>query len=877
MGKSLIIAEKPSVATDIAKALGGFKKVTDGKESYFESADSVLSSAVGHLVELCLPNELDKKKGKWSFANLPIIPKKFSLKPIERTETRLKLLKKLMNRDDVDNLINACDAGREGELIFRYIVKLAGCEKPIQRLWLQSMTTTSIRNGFEHLRPGRELEPLASAAVCRSESDWLVGINGTRALTAFNSRNGGFQLTPVGRVQTPTLAIVVERDLKIKNFVPKGYWEIHATFGAQAGTYPGRWFKEDFKRGEDEADARAERLWTEAEARAIEEKCRGKEGFVTEEKKPASQLSPLLYDLTTLQREANGRLGLSAKRTLQIAQRLYEHHKVLTYPRTDSRALPEDYIDTTKQVLRNLQSSHLGTFAAKILQEGWVKPNKRIFNNAKISDHFAITPTVESPDKLDDIERKVYDLVAKRFLSVFYPAAQFEVTTRITRVEGEPFKTEGKILREPGWLAIYGREEQGADSNEQPALVAVNEGETVKTNEIEVRGLETRPPARFTEATLLSAMEGAGKLVEDEELREAMAEKGLGTPATRAATIEGLLAEEYMRREGRELVSTPKASALMELLQALDIPALASAELTGGWEYKLKQMERGELERSRFMEEIVVLTQTIVEKAKTFEESGHEAKPLGFNGPNGHPMVETLRNYQTDDGSFQMRKVVAGRLLEPSEARALLEKRLIGPLQGFRSRLGRPFSAALKLNDANETEFVFDNAPIGIDGAKLDLDKQEPIAVCPVCGGRIFETLMSYACENTFGDTPSCKMKVGKKILLQDIDRTQVQKLLTEKKTDLLTGFVSQRTRRKFSAYLVMAADGKTSFEFQPRKDGAKPFKKFGKTFPPKNGAAEEGATEEKADPANGAETAAKKPVAKKKAKTTKRAAKKAA
>jgi DNA topoisomerase-3 len=834
MSKALIIAEKPSVAGDIAKALGGFKKVADGKESYYESAEYVLSSAVGHLVELCLPNELDKKKGKWSFANLPIIPDEFALKPIERSEGRLRLLKKLMKRADVTALINACDAGREGELIFRYIVKLAACKKPSQRLWLQSMTPASIRDGFEHLRPGAELEPLASAAVCRSESDWLVGINGTRALTAFNSRNGGFQLTPVGRVQTPTLAIVVERDQKIKSFVPKGYWEVHATFAAQAGTYPGRWFKEDFSKKEDDPEAKAERLWTEAEARALEEKCRGKQGEVTEEKKPTSQLSPLLYDLTSLQREANGRLGLSAKRTLQIAQRLYEHHKVLTYPRTDSRALPEDYIDTVKQVLRNMKDGHLGAFSGKILSEGWVKPSKRIFNNAKISDHFAITPTLEPVDKLDEFERKVYDMVAKRFLSVFYPAAQFEVTTRITRVENEPFKTEGKILVFAGWMEIYGHEEVNAD--EQPALVPVQDREKVTTETIEVKGLETRPPARFTEATLLSAMEGAGKLVEDEELREAMAAKGLGTPATRAATIEGLLAEEYLRREGREINSTPKAWALMELLHAVDIPALASPEMTGEWEYKLKQMERGELPRSRFMEEIVGLTQKIVEKAKNFEESNFEPHQLGFNAPNGQPMVETLRNYETIDKSIQLRKVVAGRLLEPLEAKELLEKRLIGPLQGFRSRLGRPFAAALKLNDKNETEFVFDNAPVNADGTKLDVETQEPIAKCPICGGRIFETLMSFACENTFGETPTCKMKVGKKILMQEIDRAQFEKLLATKKTDLLRGFVSMRTRRKFSAYLVMDETGKTSFEFEPRKDGDSPRKSFGRKGPPPAG-----------------------------------------
>jgi DNA topoisomerase-3 len=843
MSKALIIAEKPSVANDIAKVLGGFKKVAEGNENYFESTKYVLSSAVGHLVELALPGDMDKKKGKWTFAALPVIPDEFALKPIERTEGRLRLLKKLMRRADVTSLINACDAGREGELIFRYIVKLADCKKPIERLWLQSMTPASIRDGFAHLRPGSELESLASAAVCRSESDRLVGLNGTRALTAFNSRNGGFQLTPVGRVQTPTLAIVVERDQKIKSFVPKGYWEVHATFAAQAGTYPGRWFDENFAKKQKELeakaeqnpdakleknfDAKAERLWTEAEARAIEQKCRGKLGVVTEEKKPATQLSPLLFDLTSLQREGNSRLGLSAKGTLAIAQRLYEHHKVLTYPRTDSRALPEDYLETTKDVLRNLQGTLLGGYATKILDNGWVKPTKRIFNNAKISDHFAIIPTTEETHKLDDLERKVYELVAKRFLSVFYPAAEFEITTRITRVEEEPFKTEGKILTFPGWLEIYGREEQSSDG--QLSLVPVQENESVKTQEIEVKGLETRPPAKYTEATLLSAMEGAGKLVEDEDLREAMAEKGLGTPATRAATIEGLLKEEYLRREQREITSTPKAWALMELLHAVDIPALASPEMTGEWEYKLKEMEHGRLPRSRFMQEIVGLTQTIVEKAKSFDESGLAPRPLGFNAPNGKPMFETLRNYETEDGSVKLRKVVAGRVLEPAEAKELLEKKFIGPLQGFRSKAGWPFAAALKLNDAGEIEFVFDNAPVNADGSALDLNTAQQLGTCPVCRGRVFETMMAYACENTFGEEPKCKMKIGKVILQQPIDHAQVEKLLTQKKTDLLRGFVSQRTKRKFSAFLVMGPDGKTSFEFEPRPEGGKGKKSFGK------------------------------------------------
>jgi DNA topoisomerase-3 len=813
--KALIIAEKPSVAADIARVLGGFKKHDD----FFESDDYVLSSALGHLVELCLPNELDKKKGKWSFANLPIIPDEFALKPIEKTEARLKVLKKLMKRDDVDRLINACDAGREGELIFRYIVKLCGIKKPIERLWLQSMTTNAIRDGFSKLRPGSELEPLAQAAVCRSESDWLVGINGTRALTAFNSKGGGFHLTTVGRVQTPTLAIVVDRELKIKNFKPKGYWELHGTFGAQAGTYPGRWFDENFKRSdkEEESDKKPERMWDGTKAEELRKKCEGKPGIVTEEKKPTTQLSPPLFDLTSLQREANGRFGLSAKRTLQLAQALYEKHKVLTYPRTDSRCLPEDYLDTVKDILKLQGGGPLGAFAKEILKKDWVKPSKRIFNNAKISDHFAIIPTQQMPKALDEYEQKVYDLVVKRFLAVFYPAAQFEVTTRITRVEGEPFKTEGKILKEPGWLAIYGREEQAED--DESSLVAVEENETVKTEAVEVRSLQTKPPARFTEATLLSAMEGAGKLVDDEELREAMGTKGLGTPATRAAIIEGLLAEKYLNREGRELSAMPKALALVELLQAVDIPGLCSPEMTGEWEFKLKQMERGEITRSRFMGEIVELTQNIVEKAKTFEENGQTSKPFAGLSPDGKKMVETLRVYQTEDGSFQLSKVIAGRLIEPAEAQVFLEKKFIGPLSGFRSRMGKPFSAALKLNELGKVEFVFDNTPVGADGQKLDLSTQEPIGICPVDGGKIYETLMSFACENSFGENAPCKFRIGKKILGREITREQAIKLLQNKKTDLIEGFWSQKSRRPFSAYLVLQEGGKVAFEFPPRPE----------------------------------------------------------
>ncbi len=491
MSKQLIIAEKPSVAQDIARALGGFTKEKD----YFESDDFVLSSAVGHLLELTVPEEYEVKRGKWSFANLPVIPPHFALNPITKSADRLKLLTRLIKRKDVEGLINACDAGREGELIFNYVVQHAKSGKPVRRLWLQSMTPQAIRDGFSHLRSAEEVEGLRQAAVSRAESDWLIGINGTRAMTAFNSKTGGFHLTTVGRVQTPTLAIVIEREERIRAFKSRDYWELEATFGAAAGTYVGRWFDEGFKKREDDEHATASRLWDKARAEAIAERCAGKTGLVEEDARPSSQAAPLLFDLTSLQREANGRFGFSARNTLAIAQALYERHKVLTYPRTDSRALPEDYVATVGEVMAGLPEQ-FAPFAETIRSNGWVRPNKRIFNNAKISDHFAIIPTGAAPKTLTEPEQKIYDLVTRRFLAVFYPSAEYRITTRITRVDGEAFKTEGKVLVKPGWLAVYGKAAQTDNDEGGPQLVPVEGGETVQTEDILVKANQTKPPAR---------------------------------------------------------------------------------------------------------------------------------------------------------------------------------------------------------------------------------------------------------------------------------------------------------------------------------------------------------------------------------------------
>ncbi len=844
MSKSLIIAEKPSVAADVAKALGGFKRHQD----YYESDEYVLSSAVGHLLEQIPPEGSEAKRGKWSFSNLPVIPPYFDLKPIQKTAPRLRALVKLIKRKDVDALVNACDAGREGELIFRNIIRHAKAKQPIKRLWLQSMTPDAIRNGFVKLREDQEMLPLADAALSRSEADWLVGINGTRAMTAFNSKPGGFYKTTVGRVQTPTLAIVVEREAAIRDFKADPYWEVTATFRSEGGEYEGRWFDERFRKKNNEPNARAERIWDQPTADALREKSLGKDASATEESKPTRQAPPPLFDLTSLQREANARFGLSANRTVQIAQALYERHKVLTYPRTDSRALPEDYTNTVKDSLAMLKNTAYAPFASTILENGWVKPDKRIFNNSKISDHFAIIPTTEAPKRLNDIEQRIYDLVTRRFLGIFYPSAEFLETTRITRVENEPFKTTGKILVKAGWLELQGKDTEH-QSNEstlaplrptashdtqptqtintsEPAASSLEEAKVrVETLDANVKQSETRPPARFSEATLLGAMEGAGKLVTDEELRAAMAGKGLGTSATRASIIEGLLSEDYILREGKDLHATSKAFMLMELLNGLGVRELTRPELTGNWEYQLFQVQGGQKSRDEFMGEIAEMTRQIVERARQYE---HDTIPGDF-GTLAVPcpkckgeIRERYRHFQCSACELNLPKILAGRLLSAQEIETLITNGQIGPLQGFRSRQGRPFAAVLKLSEENKIAFDFGNErQNGTDdtGPGPDFTGQEPLGKCPHCDKRVFELPMRYVCESAVGGERTCEFSSGKIILRQEVPKEQMVKLLTEGKTDLLTGFVSSRTGRRFKAFLVIAG-GKVGFEFEPRPAG---------------------------------------------------------
>ncbi len=856
MTKTLVIAEKPSVAQDIVRALTPVAGKFEKHEDHFENDRYVVTSAVGHLVEIQAPEQFDVKRGKWSFAHLPVIPPYFDLKPVDKTKSRLNAVVKQAKRKDVTELINACDAGREGELIFRLIEQYAGGSKPlgkpVKRLWLQSMTPQAIRDGFDALRSEQQMAGLASAARSRSEADWLVGINGTRAMTAFNSRDGGFFLTTVGRVQTPTLSLVVEREEKIRKFVSRDYWEIHATFGAQAGEYPAKWFDPKWKKGED-AEAKADRVWSAAEAQAIANAVRGKQATVTEESKPTTQASPLLFDLTSLQREANGKFGFSAKTTLALAQSLYERHKALTYPRTDSRALPEDYLPVAKQTFEMLADSgmrHLAPHALTALNNNYIRPSKRIFDNSKVSDHFAIIPTTQAPSGLSEAEQKLYDLVVRRFMAVFFPSAEYTVTTRISTVAPHSFKTEGKVLVKPGWLAIYGKEaadevEGGKDGDKGQNLVPVKPGEMVNTLAVDPKGLKTKPPARYSEATLLGAMESAGKQIDDDELREAMQEKGLGTPATRAAIIEGLLTEKYMLREGREIIPTAKAFQLMTLLRGLEVEELCRAELTGEWEYKLSQMEKGQLSREAFMQEIAAMTERMVKKAKEYDRDTipGDYATLQSPCPNcGGVVKENYRRYACvgkaggEGCGFSFGKSPAGRTFETAEAEQLLRDKKIGPLEGFRSKAGWPFTSEIVIKYDDEAhnyklEFDFGDDKNAEESGELVEFEDASLGACPICGSEVHEHGSNYVCSKAVPTaaqpTPSCTFKSGKVILQQPVEREQMTKLLETGKTDLLDKFVSMRTRRNFKAHLAWDKEaGKVNFEFAPSK------------FPPRPGVA---------------------------------------
>lgn len=829
--KKLIIAEKPSVAADIARVLGGAKK----NGEFYENDGYVITSAVGHLVELAMPADIDKKYARWSLSTLPIIPEKFELKPIEKTKKKLADLKKLMGRKDVDAVINACDAGREGELIFTYIYEITKCKLPRFRLWVSSMTPASILNAFENLRSQEQMASLQDAARCRSESDWLVGINGTRAITSRMYGARGKNLASVGRVQTPTLSMIVEREREIQSFKSKPYWKIISRFKIENGEYEGVYQRPDFKQSEKSPLDKADRIWKHPDAEAVLWDVRKVDTAKVSDKNTVSkQTAPRLYDLTTLQREANNKFGYSAGRTLSLAQSLYEKHKLITYPRTDSRALPEDYRQTVLSTLGDLDGVY-GPHAERAVSQGYVqKATKRVFDNKQVSDHFAIIPTGMKPKHLNDDERKIYDMVVRRFIAAFYPEAQYSVTVRITAVGPHVFRTEGKVLRVPGWLDVYDKE--AADKDLIPPLAFPQE--QAKIVDVKLKEEATKPPARYTEATLLSAMEGAGKLLDDEELAEAMKENGLGTPATRAQIIETLISHKFIERDRRDLVPTTRADSLIKFLKVLSVDALTSPVMTGEWEQKLRRIERNELSRGEFMKGIAGLTREIVEKARDFKEDSVETRETDIPSPiDGSNLLETFRAYKSKDGKFTVYKTIGNRKISEQEVRELVTKGKVGPLDGFKSKLGRPYSASLKLDENFAIKFQFGEGDTEARRAPENLDDAEVVGRCPrsamgLCeckDGELVATENAYVCRNKSGH--KCSFRFGKVMLSHAITRAEIDSLINIGKTPVIDDFVSKRTNKKFSASLVLDPRGSISFEFARK---TRPDKSSGKSAAPK-------------------------------------------
>jgi DNA topoisomerase-3 len=723
MSKTLVIAEKPSVGQDLARVLKGpFKK----GEGWLEGPDHVITWAVGHLVQLAEPDEYDPKFKRWKMDDLPIVPDRFKLVVRdERSRKQMSVVTKQIGREDVADVVNACDAGREGELIFAYLYEKAKGKKPVQRLWLNSMTSAAMKSAFAALRPADDFARLEQAARSRSEADWIVGMNATRAAT-IRLRSSFDGAVSLGRVQTPTLALIARREEEIKAFVPEPYWLVDAAFEADgARAYEGRFH----------AGAKP-RIASEDEATAIVAACEGKPGKITKlDKKEQREKAPMLYDLTTLQREANNRYGFSAKRTLGAAQRCYEEHKALTYPRTNSRYLPTDMVAEIKPIAELVGAQPEYRKGAEYVTGLDLLPLARVVNDEKVTDHHAIIPTRSEHklDKMSSDDRRIYDMVTRRFLAVFHPEAVFENTRVETTIgtgdDGHVFRTRGKLLIVPGWRGVYdevaadsrpkGEEDEGADQQ----LPKLQDGETVKTKEIAAERKETKPPRRYSDASLLGAMETAGKLVDDEELREAMKESGIGTPATRASIIERLITVGYVERDARALVATEKG---LNVVRLLDKHALTSPELTGNWEHRLGKIERGEDSREKFMGDIAGFAQETVKKLdETLKDVRIPRAKLGPCPVCGHEIGENRKGYscwaREDPGcGFVIWKSKAGKTLPVPIARELIKTGYTErPVTGFRGRSGRSFRARLAMSQTEDGKWRVEfDEPWAKEGAK---------------------------------------------------------------------------------------------------------------------------------------------------------------
>lgn len=829
MAKTLIIAEKPSVASDLArvlgKKLGKFKK--DSSTGSYENEEAIITSAVGHLVEQKKPQTEDGKSLPWKMEYLPVMPGTMELEPIAKSADRLRKVLKLARSKEVKDLVNACDAGREGELIFRNIIRYGKIRKPLRRLWMQSMTDDAILEAWDTLKSDASMANLADAAVCRSESDWLVGLNSTRALTVLQSAGGGFNITPTGRVQTPTLALLATRQKEILAFEPETYYEVRASFAATAGSYEARWFDPKWKKNEQTPQRTKKRIWDAATAEAIAARCKGQPAEVKEVRKPVSMPPPLLFDLTSLQKEASNRFGFSASRTLHLAQECYEKHKVLTYPRTDSKFLPNDYLKVATRTVADLKAAlpEYAAFAEEILSNGGIRPSKRVFDSSKVSDHFAIIPTGKVTSLSGDAA-KIYTLVVQRFLGVFMPNAEFEDTERTTIIKTanatDSFYTHGRIQLKAGWRALYSNLSRKKDE-----LCKVNKGEKVTNTTAEAITDRTKAPSAYSEATLLTAMETAGKLVEDEELSYAMKERGLGTPATRASIIEGLITQEYIARDGKDLVATRRGMDLIDLLSKIGLSTLSSPELTGEWEYRLKQMEAGKLDRDSFMKDIRTYTAEIVESVQDYMKNGKnpdlpETCPVcGAQG-----LTSRLDAVACPHCRFRIRRVHAGLSLTDTQIQELIANKELPVMEGFRSKFGKPFKAGLRLvapttEKGNwKTDFFFE------DEKKESATAETDSATCIGHAAVANQGELELQENSKQWMVPDFARKNGKKgftmakvILGRALQLDHLYQVLQQGKTELISGFVSQRTHKKFDAYLVVdEAKGNVAFGFPPRE-----------------------------------------------------------
>ncbi|MDQ3429272.1 MAG: DNA topoisomerase 3, partial [Actinomycetota bacterium] len=673
------MAEKPSVGRDIAGALGGGSK---GRGSVRGDGWAV-TWALGHLAELAPPDAYGEQYKRWRLETLPILPERFKVRVTPKTREQFNVVKGLLQDPSVTEVVNACDAGREGELIFAYLYGLSRCGKPVRRLWISSLTHEAIRSGFDALRDGSRMKPLEDAARSRGEADWVVGMNATRAYSIRFGRPGN--VLSVGRVQTPTLKLLVDREGEIEAFKPEKFWTVHARFVRDGGTYDGAWFK-----------GKQNRLDNREAAEEIAEKVRGGTGVVKKaEKKTATEKPPLLYDLTELQRHANSRYGFTAERTLRAAQSLYEEKKLITYPRTSSRFLSGDMVGGLKKRVEAAGGlPELSPFAEKLLEKPKLPVTPRIVNDSKVTDHHAIVPTnKKSSGNLSSDEARVYDLVARRFLAVFFPAARFENTTVVTEVRGETFLSKGRVVLEAGWRALYPDGVGGKKEQEPPVLPPIESGQEWAVAKTGVKEGETKPPPRYSESALLGAMETAGKLVEDEELRQQMKDSGLGTPATRAATIERLIRVGYVEREKKSLVPTQKGRSLISLLG--DSP-LGSPELTARWEERLAKMEQGAEKRPDFMADITGFVTSLVDEVRGMQGEKVAApsradrgdrEPLGACPKCGSPVIETKKSYgcsawKENRCDFAIWKQVSGKRLSASQAKQLLTNRRTPQLKG---------------------------------------------------------------------------------------------------------------------------------------------------------------------------------------------------